>query len=70
MKKGVIDSHNGYSLKGKETFMKYLAEACLLINADNLINMPFGSANNSPLELNLSYYVQAVSIPQFRIEMS
>ena len=57
-KKGIMDAHSSYS-PGKKTFMNYLGEASLLLNADNVI----GSTASTPLCLNLGFYIQSVTIP-------
>jgi hypothetical protein len=62
-KDGIMTKHNSYSDAGKKTFMKYLAEASLLLNSDNALNLSFGQTSTDPVELNLGFYVQSITIP-------
>ena len=62
-KPGIESAHKSYA-PGKKTFMNYLAESTLLLNADNVI----GSTTPNPLCLNLGFYIQAITIPQLKME--
>lgn len=70
-KKGIMDSHASFS-PGKDTFMKYLAEASLLLNADSVISMGSsgsgGNSGTSPVTLNLGFYIQNVTLPMIKME--
>lgn len=69
-KKGIKDSHDSFA-PGTKTFMEYLAEASLLLNADDTLGalgMNFGSSKTSPVELQLGFYIQNIDIPQMKME--
>lgn len=55
LKKSIEDSHDGFSdiISGKKSFVNYLAESMLLINADNVIS----KLNSSTVILNLGLYI-------------
>ena len=41
-KDSILDHHKKFGDVGSKTFIKYLAEACLLLNSDNSLNLSFG----------------------------
>lgn len=70
-KKKVIEQRNGFGQINKHTFLEYLAEANLLINSDNAIGTLMGDtgqSGSSPLELQLGFYVQSMTIPLMKME--
>ena len=64
---GVMNMHNSYASNGKKySFMHYLAAANLLVGDENTW---FGGAGQAsePLELQLGFYVQDITIPQLKM---
>lgn len=61
---GVMQEHNSFSKVGQHTFMEYLAKANLLVGGENWFNPEQGL---SPLELQLGFYVQSITVPQVKL---
>lgn len=57
----VKEQHDSFENIGKHTFMEYLAKANMLVGGENWFNPSQGL---SPLELQLGFYVQSISVPK------
>lgn len=60
----VISQHDSFGSVGENTFMEYLAKANMLVGGENWFNPEQGI---SPLELQLGFYVQSITVPQVRL---
>lgn len=60
----VLNQHDSFEHKGKHTFMEYLAKANMLVGGENWFN---SKQTNSPLELQLGFYVQSATVPKIKI---
>lgn len=69
-KKGVTDSRKEFANCNKHTFLEYLAEANLLTSKDNFLGdlLNKDEQSKSPLELQLGFYVQNITVPLLKIE--
>lgn len=66
-KKGVLDQHKEFGVNEDKSFMNYLLRASLLMNGDNIINLTQQSSENSPIVLNMGYYVQSITVPMLKM---
>lgn len=57
----VKEQHDSFDKVGEHTFMEYLAKANMLVGGENWFNPSQGL---SPLELQLGFYVQSISVPK------
>lgn len=60
----VASAHDGFSNVGKHSFMEYLAQANMLVGSENWFST---AQSNCPLELQLGFYVQNVTVPMVHI---
>ena len=72
MKKPVLDQRNSFKSINKHTFLEYVAEANMLTSkGGNYISQAMDSSTGqtpSPLELQLGFYVQAMTIPLLKAD--
>ncbi len=59
----VIKEHDGFQAAGTRSFVEYLAKANLLVGGENW----FAQQTTSPLELQLGFYIQGITIPKIKI---
>lgn len=69
--KPITDQRSSFSNVGKHTFLEYLCQANLMTNSDNYLGTLTGIAgqsSTSPLELNIGFYVQSMTVPVMKME--
>ena len=60
----VASARDSFTGVGKHSFMEYLAQANMLVGGENWFNI---AQSNCPLELQLGFYVQNVTVPMIHI---
>lgn len=62
--KSVKEQHDSFNKVGQHTFMEYLLKANMLVGGENWFNSKQGL---SPIELQLGFFVQSITVPKITI---